>query len=137
MILTTVQQKALDTIREHIERTGSSPTRAEIAQAMGYRSANAAEEMVRRLSIKGVITVTPGTSRGIQIVQQRRPTMQLTMVEIRQQLEFAINRTPSGTKRNLLTEANIALGEAIRLDAQVDGGVPVPAHDGNAGEAAV
>lgn len=52
--------------------------------------------------------------------------MQLTMKEIQQQLEFAINRTPTGEKRNLITEANIALLEAIALDEQVDGGVPVP-----------
>jgi hypothetical protein len=52
---------------EHIARTGSSPTRSEIAQAMGYRSANAAEEMVRRLARKGVLELTPGVSRGIKV----------------------------------------------------------------------
>lgn len=51
--------------------------------------------------------------------------MQLTMKEIQQQLEFAINRTPTGVKRNLLCDANIMLCQAILLDEQVDGGVPV------------
>lgn len=51
--------------------------------------------------------------------------MQLTMKEIQQQLEFAINRTPTGAKRDLICEANIALMRAIALDEQVDGGVPV------------
>lgn len=68
MLLSTVQQKALDVIREHITRTGSSPTRKEIANAMGYKSANAAEEMVKRLQAKGLISITPGISRGIRVV---------------------------------------------------------------------
>lgn len=56
--------------------------------------------------------------------------MQLTLREIQQQLEFAINRTPSGEKRNLICDANLALMRAIELDEQVDGGVPVTGEEG-------
>lgn len=55
---------------------------------------------------------------------------QLTMKEIQQQLEFAINRTPTSEKRNLICEANIALMRAIALDEQVDGGVPMVEREG-------
>lgn len=48
----------------------------------------------------------------------------LTMKEIREQIEYAILRTPSSDKRNALCDANIMLGRAIELDEQEDGGVP-------------
>lgn len=44
--------------------------------------------------------------------------MILTLSEIRQQLEHLINATPSGTARNLLTNANI---EMLRAEAVMDG----------------
>jgi repressor LexA len=43
------------------------PTRAEIAMALGFRSANAAEEHLRALARKGVIELVPGASRGIRL----------------------------------------------------------------------
>ena len=43
------------------------PTRSEIAQACGFRSANAAEEHLRALARKGAIELLPGASRGIRL----------------------------------------------------------------------
>ena len=45
------------------------PTRAEIALRLGFKSANAAEEHLKALARKGVIRIMPGTSRGIQLLQ--------------------------------------------------------------------
>mgnify|MGYP003353866532 CR=1 FL=1 len=42
--LTPSQQRVLQFIKDTIEETGMPPTRAEIAQALEYRSPNAAEE---------------------------------------------------------------------------------------------
>ncbi len=50
-----------------IERTGAPPTRAEIANELGFRSANAAEEHLQALARKGVIELVGGTSRGIRL----------------------------------------------------------------------
>ena len=50
-----------------IERTGAPPTRAEIANELGFRSANAAEEHLQALARKGVIELIGGTSRGIRL----------------------------------------------------------------------
>ncbi len=36
--LTTRQQEVFDLIRDHISQTGMPPTRAEIAQRLGFRS---------------------------------------------------------------------------------------------------
>jgi repressor LexA len=50
--LTTRQQEVFDLIRDHISQTGMPPTRAEIAQRLGFRSPNAAEEHLKALRVK-------------------------------------------------------------------------------------
>jgi repressor LexA len=67
--LTIRQQQVLDIIRQEIQRTGFPPTRAEIAQTLGFRSANAAEDHLKALAKKGAIELTAGASRGIRLVQ--------------------------------------------------------------------
>ena len=65
--LTGRQQAVLDLIRRHIEESGFPPTRAEIAGALGFRSANAAEQHLRALARKGAVELLPGSSRGIRL----------------------------------------------------------------------
>jgi len=65
--LTARQQQILDLIRQHIEEEGAPPTRAEIADILGFRSPNAAETHLRALARKGVLELTPGASRGIRL----------------------------------------------------------------------
>ena len=68
--LTARQQQIFDLIRDNLDETGFPPTRAEIAERLGFRSANAAEDHLRALARKGVIEMIPGASRGIRIVEQ-------------------------------------------------------------------
>lgn len=70
--LTARQSEILELIREHMESNGMPPTRAEIARALGFRSANAAEGHLRALARKGVIELLPGSSRGIRLVDETR-----------------------------------------------------------------
>ena len=65
--LTARQAEILALIRRSVQQTGMPPTRQEIASALGFRSANAAEEHLRALARKGVIELLPGSSRGIRI----------------------------------------------------------------------
>ncbi len=65
--LTDRQQQILDLIQTAIARTGAPPTRAEIATALGFKSANAAEEHLQALARKGAIELVSGTSRGIRL----------------------------------------------------------------------
>jgi repressor LexA len=69
-LLTARQKQIFDLIKDNLEETGYPPTRAEIAQTLGFRSANAAEDHLRALARKGVIEMIPGASRGIRVVQQ-------------------------------------------------------------------
>ena len=68
--LTRRQSEILNLIRRQIEKTGLPPTRADICQALGFRSPNAAESHLRALEAKGAIEMLPGASRGIRIVAQ-------------------------------------------------------------------
>ncbi len=65
--LTPRQQEVLELIRQAIENTGRPPTRAEIAQHLGFRSANAAEDHLQALARKGAIVLDASTSRGIRL----------------------------------------------------------------------
>ena len=65
--LTARQQQIFELIQRAIARTGSPPTRAEIAIELGFKSANAAEEHLQALARKGVIELVSGTSRGIRL----------------------------------------------------------------------
>ncbi|OCG11959.1 repressor LexA [Gilliamella sp. wkB292] len=66
--LTERQQQIYDLIKENIQTTGMPPTRAEIAQKLGFRSANAAEEHLKALAKKGAIEMIAGSSRGIRLL---------------------------------------------------------------------
>ena len=68
--LTNRQQQIFDLIKEAISETGMPPTRAEIAEFFGFKSANAAEEHLKALAKKGYIEMLPGTSRGIRLAEQ-------------------------------------------------------------------
>jgi len=78
--LTPRQSEILDFIQQFIEETGMPPTRAEIARALGFRSANAAEEHLKALQRKGVIALMPGTSRGIRLKDFMRDQIGLPLV---------------------------------------------------------
>jgi repressor LexA len=65
--LTERQSEILRLIRELTEVSGFPPTRAEIAERMGFRSVNAAEQHLRALERKGAIEISSGASRGIRV----------------------------------------------------------------------
>jgi repressor LexA len=72
--LTARQQEILELIQKTIAHTGAPPTRAEIANVLGFKSANAAEEHLKALARKGVIELVSGTSRGIRLKGSGRST---------------------------------------------------------------
>ena len=78
--LTPRQSQILKLIQDFIAETGMPPTRAEIAEELGFRSPNAAEEHLRALQRKGVLELRPGTSRGIQLKDSLREQMGLPLV---------------------------------------------------------
>ena len=69
--LTDRQAEILRLVRELTEVSGYPPTRAEIAERMGFRSVNAAEQHLRALEKKGAIEISSGASRGIRVCDTR------------------------------------------------------------------
>jgi repressor LexA len=69
--LTERQAEILRLVRELTEVSGYPPTRAEIAERMGFRSVNAAEQHLRALEKKGAIEISSGASRGIRVRDAR------------------------------------------------------------------
>jgi repressor LexA len=66
--LTRRQQEILDFISTRIASNGMPPTRAEISEAFGFASPNAAESHLRALAQKGAIRLESGSARGIRLV---------------------------------------------------------------------
>ena len=99
--LTKRQEQVLALIRRHIADTGYPPTRADIAEELGFRSPNAAEEHLKALARKGAIEMTPGASRGIRLKQEPgipvvgrvaagSPILAAEHIEARYQLDSAL-----------------------------------------------
>ena len=63
--LTKRQEEILDLIKSHISDFGFPPTRADIANTLGFKSPNAAEQHLRAIEKKGYIKILSGASRGI------------------------------------------------------------------------
>jgi len=113
--LTARQQEILDLIRAAVARTGFPPTRAEIAQALGFRSPNAAEDHLKALARKGAIELTAGASRGIRLLGADAPIRQ---------------GEPSGAIGNLLAESADAISRLLLpLIGRVAAGSPILAAE--------
>jgi repressor LexA len=93
--LTPRQRQVLRFIQDSLDESGLPPTRAEIASALGFKSANAAEDHLRALQRKGVLDLRPGASRGIQLKDSLREQFGLPL----------IGRVAAG--RPILAEENI------------------------------
>ena len=70
--LTPRQTEILRLIQRQINETGMPPTRAEIANELGFKSPNAAEEHLRALARKGVIDAGVKIATA-QIAAKNRP----------------------------------------------------------------
>ena len=68
--LTKRQEEILNLIKTHILDYGFPPTRADIANALGFKSPNAAEQHLRAIEKKGFISILSGASRGIVLNEE-------------------------------------------------------------------
>ncbi|MDT7834901.1 transcriptional repressor LexA [Aquabacterium sp. OR-4] len=112
--LTPRQQQILDLVQGTIERTGSPPTRAEIAAELGFKSANAAEEHLQALARKGVIELVSGTSRGIRL---RSETLRAVNESRGRQFSLPL---PSLAQLTLPLVGRVAAGSPILAQEHID-----------------
>ncbi|WMW79146.1 transcriptional repressor LexA [Undibacterium cyanobacteriorum] len=110
--LTARQEQILTLIKDAIQNTGFPPTRAEIANELGFRSTNAAEEHLQALARKGVIEISAGTSRGIRLK------------------ESSLNTNPSHTANAQMALPHPALMQlSLPLVGRVAAGSPILATE--------
>jgi repressor LexA len=112
--LTPRQAEILAYVRRCVRDVGAPPTRAEIAQAFGFKSPNAAQEHLRALAKKGAIEMQGGTSRGIRLSDPLRASEPLTLPELQQ--------------LNLPLVGRVAAGSPILAQEHVEKVYPFPAH---------
>lgn len=110
--LTARQQNVLDFIIKTMNELGYPPTRAEISRALGFKSANAAEEHLRALERKGAIKMIRGTSRGIRLPAQEP--------------DAANDAGPEEPTQGLPIIGEVAAGSPILAAEHIDRYCPLP-----------
>jgi repressor LexA len=101
--LTARQQQVLDLIRHCLHEQGMPPTRVEMAQALGLRSANAVEDHLKALARKGFIELLSGRNRNIRLL--RGPLLHVEVPERREAGLPLVGRVAAGTP--ILAEQNL------------------------------
>ncbi len=105
--LTKRQAEILAFLRNWIESNGFPPTRAEIAEALGFRSPNAAEDHLKALARKGVIEMISGASRGIRLIEEET------------------DNEPASSEHELPIIGRVAAGAPILAAQNVESSCPV------------
>ncbi len=80
--LTARQAEILGFIRDTVTTRGIPPTIAEIAAAMGVKSANAIRDHLKALARKGALELIPSAARGIRLVEDISTTGQKNSLPI-------------------------------------------------------
>ena len=91
--LTPRQQEVLDLLVDFVNTHGYPPTCQELANLLGVASPNAALTHLRALERKRIITLAPGTSRGIRINGRKEPVMAVQL------LRELLNNAPGARAR--------------------------------------
>src|SRR5216683_1836040 len=99
--LTDRQAEILRLIKDLTEVSGYPPTRAEIAERMGFRSVNAAEQHLRALEKKGAIDIAEGASRGIRVRDGRASARGGRLLELPVIGRVAARRLPAARARHV------------------------------------
>lgn len=118
--LTTRQSEILGLIEQAIANTGYPPTRAEIAQTLGFKSANAAEDHLRALEKKGYISLAPGASRGIRLIQSAHDSPSSVVADIARGVINALSLPVVG---RVAAGAPILAAENVAREVSIDPGM--------------
>lgn len=120
--LTARQTQVLEYIQKHLASHGAPPTRVEIAAALGFKSANAAEEHLQALARKGAIQLISGASRGIRL-NNHSETLQTKPQAANEQGDWMQSLTgmlPGFEQMHLPLVGRVAAGNPILAQQHVD-----------------
>ena len=77
LVLTERQRNALGVIRNHVKRKGVPPSRAELARSLGLRNQSGVDQILHALVNKGWVRVHTGTQRGIELLREGIPLVEM------------------------------------------------------------
>ena len=83
LVLYNKERQVLEFITQYLQRNGHAPTLMEIAAGLGLNAASTIHEHVERLILKGYLKKTPGTERGLELVEDKiRPKNEENAIEL-------------------------------------------------------
>lgn len=113
-VLTKKQTNVLLCIAQAMRQNGGPPTRKEIAEKLGFSSANAAQQHLKALERKGIISLRDGKSRGIMIAPAG-------LEIIAEHLgEEALGSSPINDSGGLPVVGKVAAGQPILSEAHIE-----------------
>ena len=121
--LTARQEQILNLIKSYLKNNGFPPTRADIANTLGFKSANAAEQHLRAIEKKGFISILSGASRGIVLNEEEKGIPVIGLVAAGGPIlaqENIEKRIPAS--QSLLSE-NVDYYLRVKGDSMVDVGI--------------
>ena len=75
--LTDRQQSVLSAIRRHLRVRGVPPSRSELGRELGIRQQSSVDQQLSALQKKGWIRLLPGIERGIKLLREGAPLLEL------------------------------------------------------------
>lgn len=99
--LTTQQQRVLETLHRFVQTHGRAPSRRELAQVLGYRSANSIQRHFKALEDKGYVKLEGYKWRGAKLLESDQAVARVPLV------------------------GNVACGLPLWAEENVEGYVPI------------
>jgi repressor LexA len=126
--LTPRQREVLALVEDSIARRGFPPTRAEIAQALGFRSPNAAEDHLRALQRKGAIEIeashrglrVPGKHRRVQRTLAAAPDAGTGAGQVARARKAQGGKAQADFVLSIPLIGRVAAGQPILAEAQIE-----------------
>lgn len=116
--LTRSQIQVLEYLHSYVLENGCPPSRADIARHLGFRSPNAAEELLQRLEAKGIVKLLSHTARGIAPgvrVNAGRPNRRWTAEDL-QKIQAKIASATDPAPKAVRPEWNYSLFAPVEFD---------------------
>jgi len=116
--LTPEQNRVLNHIIDYKEKHGFVPSVREIAQELGYKSANNVRQHLRLIERKGHIRIAQGLARGIEILSDKG---QGRALPVRNDVSIQAGEWEEQHENQIPLVGSVAAGTPITAEENIDG----------------
>ncbi len=121
-VLTEKQTNVLLCIAQAMRQNGGPPTRKEIAEKLGFSSANAAQQHLKALERKEILSLRDGKSRGIMMLPKGLKIIADHLGE------GALGNTVINDSHGLPVVGKVAAGQPILSEAHIENHYHIDPH---------